>query len=50
MTAHALYTQSLSAYKSRPSSSSDMLYGINITFPDGVIISIKQGSSVPLEK
>lgn len=27
----------------RPSSSSDMLYGINITFPDGVIISIKQG-------
>ncbi|MBV3854927.1 hypothetical protein KSY24_14390 [Bacteroides thetaiotaomicron] len=50
MTAHALYTQSLSEYKSRPSSSSDMLYGINITFPDGVIISIKQGSSVPLEK
>lgn len=50
MTAHALYTQSLSEYKSRPSSSSDMLYGINITFPDGVIISIKQGSSFGIHR
>ena len=90
MTAHALYTQTLSEYKSRlisspcltlrsychechvnyhgmelwlsrhgipssapsarPSSSSDMLYGINITFPDGVIISIKQGSSFGIHR
>ena len=48
MTAHALYTQSLSEYKSRPSSSSDMLYGINITFPDvHLYLSDKKGSDLP---
>ena len=39
-----------SAPSVRPSSSSDMLYGINITFPDGVIISIKQGSSFGIHR
>lgn len=39
-----------SAPSARPSSSSDMLYGINITFPDGVIISIKQGSSFGIHR
>lgn len=29
---------------SSPSSSSDMLYGVTITFPDGVTVSIKQGA------
>lgn len=33
-----------------PSSSSDMLYGVNITFPDGVIVSIKQGSSLSVHR
>ncbi len=87
MTAHDLYTRTLSDYKSclcsspaltlrsycrerhvnyhgmclwlsrhgisirelRPSSP-DMLYGVTITFPDGVTVSIKQGSSFSVSR
>ena len=35
---------------SSPSSSPDMLYGVTITFPDGVTISIKQGSSFSVSR
>ena len=34
----------------RAESSSDMLYGVTITFPDGVIVSIKQGSSFSVHR
>ena len=32
------------------SSSPDMLYGVTITFPDGVTVSIKQGSSFSVSR
>ena len=35
---------------SSPSSSPDMLYGVTITFPDGVTVSIKQGSSFSVSR
>ena len=87
MTAHDLYTRTLSDYKScscsSPAltlrsycrerhvnyhgmclwlsrhgisirelhpSSPDMLYGVTITFPDGVTVSIKQGSSFSVSR
>ena len=46
----AVFSRLLPASTPSAPCSSDMLYGITITFPDGAIVSIKQGSSLGVNR